>query len=256
MPLESAQFVHELNPQNPASTDLVDQGDDHLRVIKNALRNTLPNLSGAITLTQGQINGLPALVDTKAPLVSPALTGTPTAPTAAQGTRTDQLATTEFVFNNAVPQGGIIMWSGSTVPQGWRLCDGSNGTPDLRNRFVMGGALNQSGTTGGATTASASTTAAGSHSHGGVTHNHTLTIEQMPSHRHLDGGHSEFGTGSSISASKRNTGLDWPARRFYTDSQGGGQAHSHGLSADGNHSHSVTVNTVPPYYQLAFIMKV
>ena len=36
--------------------------------------------------------------------------------------------------------GGIIIWSGSTVPNGWHLCDGTNGTPDLKNRkFVMGG---------------------------------------------------------------------------------------------------------------------
>jgi hypothetical protein len=37
-----------------------------------------------------------------------------------------------------VPSGGIIMWSGSDVPEGWALCDGSDGTPDLRNRFVVG----------------------------------------------------------------------------------------------------------------------
>jgi hypothetical protein len=51
-----------------------------------------------------------------------------------------------------VPPGGIIMWSGSsaTVPQGWALCDGSNGTPNLRDRFIVGaGASYGSGATGG-----------------------------------------------------------------------------------------------------------
>ena len=45
-----------------------------------------------------------------------------------------------FSGNGTIPVGGIIMWSGSVVsiPSGWALCDGSNGTPDLRNRFVVG----------------------------------------------------------------------------------------------------------------------
>jgi hypothetical protein len=38
----------------------------------------------------------------------------------------------------AFPTGGIITFSGSTIPPGWALCDGGNGTPDLRDRFVMG----------------------------------------------------------------------------------------------------------------------
>jgi len=37
-----------------------------------------------------------------------------------------------------VPIGGIIMWSGSSIPTGWGLCDGTQGTPDLRNRFIVG----------------------------------------------------------------------------------------------------------------------
>ncbi|MBI4325506.1 MAG: tail fiber protein [Chloroflexi bacterium] len=37
-----------------------------------------------------------------------------------------------------IPLGGIIMWSGSSVPDGWALCNGQNGTPDLRNRFIVG----------------------------------------------------------------------------------------------------------------------
>ena len=42
--------------------------------------------------------------------------------------------------NFSVPAGGIIMWSGATnaIPTGWVLCDGQNGTPDLRDKFVIG----------------------------------------------------------------------------------------------------------------------
>ena len=44
-----------------------------------------------------------------------------------------------LIGNGTFPLGGIIMWSGaiSAIPTGWSLCDGSNGTPDLRNRFVL-----------------------------------------------------------------------------------------------------------------------
>jgi hypothetical protein len=44
------------------------------------------------------------------------------------------------IEGGGVPTGGIIMWSGTiaTIPAGWALCDGSNGTPDLRNRFIAG----------------------------------------------------------------------------------------------------------------------
>lgn len=47
---------------------------------------------------------------------------------------------TSFSGNGTIPVGGIIMWSGTiaNIPTGWALCNGSNGTPDLRNRFIAG----------------------------------------------------------------------------------------------------------------------
>lgn len=46
-----------------------------------------------------------------------------------------------------VPSGGIIMWSGTiaTIPSGWYLCNGSNGTPDLRNKFIVAADADSSG---------------------------------------------------------------------------------------------------------------
>lgn len=47
--------------------------------------------------------------------------------------------TREYI-NSVIPKGTIVLWSGAiaTIPNGWVLCDGTNGTPDLRNRFVVG----------------------------------------------------------------------------------------------------------------------
>ena len=65
-------------------------------------------------------------------------------------------------LTNAMPVGGIIIWSGSAaaIPTGFVLCDGSSGTPDLRDKFIVGaGSTYSVGANGGATT----------HNHGGTT---------------------------------------------------------------------------------------
>ena len=57
--------------------------------------------------------------------------------------------------NNALPSGSIIIWTGSTIPDGWAICNGENGTPDLRNRFLVGaGSDGALGSTGGSKTIS------------------------------------------------------------------------------------------------------
>ncbi len=136
-----------------------------------------------------------------------------------------------------VPAGAIIMWSGAigSVPTGWQICDGSNGTPDLRDRFIVGaGSTYAVGATGGAAEV-------------------TLSVAQMPAHNH--------------SASTNQTGGIEFSR---TDRHGGGiyygtgTIHYENNSSMGNHSHSVTVNNTgggqahenrPPYYALALICK-
>ena len=77
---------------------------------------------------------------------------------------TDKVLRTDFNADNqkidaalkaAVPAGLIAAWSGaaSAVPAGWALCDGSNGTPDLRGRFLVGAGGDYAvGDTGGAAT--------------------------------------------------------------------------------------------------------
>jgi microcystin-dependent protein len=83
-----------------------------------------------------------------------------------------------------IPIGGIIMWSNSTIPDGWVECNGANGTPDLRTRFpVASGSSFSTGNTGGAASVTLTTSQIPSHNHGmtsfslgqgGVEHTHNL----------------------------------------------------------------------------------
>lgn len=60
------------------------------------------------------------------------------------------ITATSISGNGTIPLGGIIMWSGASVPAGWALCNGLNGTPDLRDRFIVGsGGAYATGATGG-----------------------------------------------------------------------------------------------------------
>jgi hypothetical protein len=106
----------------------------------------------------------------------------------------------------SIPIGGIIEWSGalSSLPQNYHACDGTNGTPDLRDRFIISaGASFAVGTTGGSTSATSSastvtisgtTDSQGAHSHGGATGNTTLTLSQIPGHAHTQQGTFTSGT--------------------------------------------------------------
>jgi hypothetical protein len=149
-------------------------------------------------------------------------------------------------WGDAFVTGMIMLWSGSTgsVPSGWRLCDGGGGTPDLRNRFVVGaGSSYGVGAKGGATTATTSakslTTSTKSVVVGrdgwgtvggplGTAHNGRILVGS---------GQNEYSEGlESIRASGRNLTTG---------------SHNHTVGA-----HNHTVDTRSPYYALAYIMKI
>ena len=191
-----------------------------------------------------------------ATLSSPTFTNTPAAPTANISANTTQLATTAFV-HTVLPVGMIMMWYGTTsnVPYGWQLCNGDNGTPDLRDRFVIGaGAAYNTNTQGGAASNTAITASNGAHSHAGITGNTALSIAQMPNHTHPASGTvlTVSGTGYFIHQAGQQTG----GTSTLVANTGGGQGHDHTISSDGAHTHSVVVSTIPPYYALCYIMKV
>lgn len=176
-----------------------------------------------------------------------------------------------------IPRGGIIMWSGTlaTIPTSWQFCDGTNGTPDLRDRFILSvAAAENPGATGG----SHSTTLAANQL---PAHSHTTTVgNQSADHTHAISVHNAGAHGHNIykcSGGDGGGGRALPTGGFSNDSNywaDGGFIHSDGTHAHSavsggmsvNHNHTVTVDDSgqsrgvvidnrPAFYKLAFIMK-
>jgi microcystin-dependent protein len=164
----------------------------------------------------------------------------------------------------AVPKGAILMWSGAEkdIPPGWLLCDGKdNKTPDLRGRFVL------------AAGQGANLTNRPAGQPGGA-EQHALTVPQMPGHNHggvtgKDGVHQHrihalsgdraFGA----SMGKRGPGeggyqqvageFQFKAEEWMITANDDTPAHQHTIHIEGG---SQPFSLMPPYYALAFIMKV
>lgn len=147
-----------------------------------------------------------------------------------------------------IPSGIITKWSGSiaTIPSGWALCNGANGTPDLRDKFSVGaGGVYAVGATGGVDSV-------------------TLTSAQIPVHAHAAG---------SLATVSAGTHTHGGVAEFRNDTDRG-IGNGSVISVDdagqtlpaGEHTHSITGSTAnagsgashenrPPYYALAYIMK-
>jgi hypothetical protein len=137
-----------------------------------------------------------------------------------------------------IPTGMISLWYGSigSVPLGWYLCDGTNGTPDLRDKFVVGaGSTYSVAATGGAADAIV------------VSHNHTATsVVTDPGHNHTysvpagAGGAGNIASGGSSlgnpSTSTATTGITVATTNVAAGVSG-------------------TNANLPPYYALAYVMK-
>jgi hypothetical protein len=215
-------------------------------------KDTLPTgNSGKIvkgTEIDTELTAIASAISSKADLNSPALTGTPTAPTASAGTSTTQIATTAFVIANAVPSGLISMWSGTiaSIPSGWVLCNGSNSTPDLRNRFIIGAHSDTAGVAYTTVTGS-NTQTGGSKDAINVSHTHTATSTVTdPGHNHtyfggvLEGAQNDIPADDRIGESS-NTGTSTTGITVATS-----------ISTEGS---SGTNANLAPYYALAYIMK-
>lgn len=202
--------------------------------IKDTLVTGDPNKRIKGSEIDAEFVSIATAISSKADTASPSFTGTPTAPTAPAGNNSTQIATTSFVFQNGVPVGAIFMWGGliADIPAGYALCDGTGGTPDLRNRFILGsGSTYTTGATGGSKDAVV------------VSHTHTLTD---PGHIHNDS------DGSISSGSGAGGGA-------------GGVYYGPFNTATNSNTTGITINTtgesgtdknLPPYYALAFIQRV
>jgi hypothetical protein len=192
-----------------------------------------------------EFNALQTAVNSKANTISPAFTGTPTAPTASSATNTTQLATTEYVTSAvtiAMPSGGIIIWSGSAaaIPTGWYLCNGSNSTPDLRNRFIVGaGSTYAVGATGGSADAVV------------VSHTHTATVTD-PGHLHTS---TRAFDGIDLGSTSRGYDVMSRDSGFPSSSVTTATATTGVTVANSTTGVSGTNANLPPYYALCYIMK-
>ncbi len=136
----------------------------------------------------------------------------------------------------ATPSGIITMWYGSvaSIPVDWQICNGTNGTPDLRHWFVMGASTDgEVGTTSGS-----------------ATHSHTApNLDTVADHNHSVSGSTGTSGGSSGTGSSGVNAIADP--------------HSHGFSigtsSAGGHGHTAgsvaSASNLPAYYKLFYIMK-
>ena len=142
---------------------------------------------------------------------------------------------------NYLPRGSIIAYNSSSAPSGWTLCDGSNSSPDLRNRFILGWGNRGIGTTGGAETVA-------------------LGVHQMPQHNHSASGTTDSkGAKSFGGALAQGNAGNWHLIGVGGQPYGGVQTandHTHDLNINvgytgGNQAHE----NMPPFYVLTYIMK-
>lgn len=146
-----------------------------------------------------------------------------------------------------IPTGAILLWSGSigSIPAGWYLCNGSNGTPDLRDKFIVGaGSAYAVDATGGSANATL------------VAHTHTYSSSATTS---SNGSHNH-----DFYWSGGQGGGNYPD----VDNVSGSSVSSGPTSTAGTHNHTVTISgstdssgssatnaNLPPYYALCYIMK-
>ena len=172
-------------------------------------------------------------------------------PTVALDVVGDVKTSTKFVGNGTIPIGGIIMWSGTSVPTGWAFCDGTTVsgtvTPDLRNKFIISrsaGTLTTTIITGAAT------------STGGTKD----TI--LPDHRHNFIMDDNIGAQTAIDS----FGVTRGSKINGNGASGAGDLHvytsslpttSTTASVTTQQNNGIGTNgNLPPYYALAYIMRV
>lgn len=158
----------------------------------------------------------------------------------------------------SVPSGCILMWSGSigSIPSGWYLCDGTNSTPDLRDRFIVAaGSTYSVAATGGSADAIV------------VTHTHAATsVVTDAGHTHFIAADVYDSSMTALSATNQvklgdSGDVDTRYKLYGTSTAatlGKTSSATTGVTVattNANSGSSGTGANLPPYYALAFIMK-
>lgn len=174
----------------------------------------------------------------------------------------------------SLPIGAIVYWSSVSLPSGWALCDGSSGTPDLRELFIIGGSsagdtggsLSKTTSSDGSHTHSVTTSSAGGHTHtfsvfsGGVTHSlvnlttasnsgsnthsyntsQQMSLTYLPSHTHSGGTPFSGIAYSAVGSLRRN----WNSGSFEIKTpapDGSSLSHTHSVTQSSHaHTHTLT----------------
>lgn len=269
MGLEAATYIDDLVSSNPTSSDPVSAGDDHLRLIKTVLLASLGGIDGPV------LNGSGGTLASAQDFID----------------LFDSVAALAGGLSSAgAIVGEVRAFYGDTadIPSGWHLCDGSDGTPDMRGRMAIGGnespaeglPLYEGSTTGGNLPGSQVTDPAGAHTHAISIDDHELVLDNLPAHYHHVG--YDNGTGMSsgpeadsskgIKANFPNSSSDGYNLKA-TDgtyaaeepdvgrtSQAGAASvtavtHTNAAAASGgSHTHSLGAGSLPPWHAVHWIM--
>ena len=265
-----------------ATTAYTDTAISNLVDSSPSALNTLNELAAAINDDANFSTTVTNNIATKMPLAGGEFTGDVTCHNITpDGDSSRNLGTTSVRFanvyaDNFVGGGGnltgvesfvsgmIILWSGSVanIPSGFVLCNGSNSTPDLRDRFVVGAGNSYAvGATGGATTASDNVSVTGTDTVS-ISASGTASITVSGT----TGGDGELSTftGRQPGNSQHIAVQYVPNYTYFTNS-----SHTHSFSGSGSDTVSVSgtdtvsitgtdtvsVSTLSPYYALCYIMK-
>lgn len=237
MALETGTYISDLVSTNPAGSDALAFADDHLRLIKSTLQNTFPNIKGAVTLNQDQLN-------TAMPIGG------------------------VIMWSQASIPSGWALCNGQTVARS----DGGGNitTPNLLDRFIVAAGSGYAlGASGGNAFTALSTSQLPPHSHGVNDPGHSHSVND-PSHGH---GVNDPGHHHDVAYNGGGTGINGfagpiapgPHTATGTSTTGITVANNGtGISINGSGTGITTQSTGsgaaidnrPPYYALYYIMKV
>lgn len=173
-----------------------------------------------------------------------------------------------------------IFWGQSEHDPGWLICDGGSdgrggSVPDLRGKFVMCSTYSgDAGQTGGAASVTPTISVQNATQGGSIAISgtgirvldHTLGVEQIPSHNHTVGNSYLIGKVSANGYSLFNNTPEGKENNLMMANTGGTKPHTHGIY-DAGHAHTFTgaahthvatantINTLPPYYKMAYCVK-